>query len=86
MSKYAFVLSPLGNGLDCHRTWEALVLGAIPIVKSGPLDPLYSDLPVLIVQEWSDVTPELLQATIENFKQRDFNYAKLDLNYWAAKI
>jgi len=23
-AKYAFVISPHGNGLDCHRTWEAL--------------------------------------------------------------
>ena len=27
-----FVLSPPGNGLDCHRTWEALLMGAVPIV------------------------------------------------------
>lgn len=27
-----FVLSPPGNGPDCHRTWEALYLGAIPVV------------------------------------------------------
>ena len=33
-SQYAFVLSPRGGGYDCHRTWEALLLGSIPIVKS----------------------------------------------------
>jgi hypothetical protein len=25
-----FVISPVGNGLDCHRSWEALACGAIP--------------------------------------------------------
>ena len=30
---FAFVASPSGNGLDCHRTWEALLLRSIPIVK-----------------------------------------------------
>ena len=54
-----FVLSPMGGGYDCHRTWEALCLGCIPIVKSSGLDPLYADLPVLIVKNWSDVTREL---------------------------
>ena len=29
---HRFVLSPPGHGLDCHRTWEAILLGAIPIV------------------------------------------------------
>ena len=31
-AKYQYVLSPPGHGLDCHRTWEAMLLGAIPIV------------------------------------------------------
>ena len=28
----AFVLSPPGNGFDCHRTWEAIAMGVIPIL------------------------------------------------------
>jgi hypothetical protein len=30
-----FVLSPPGNGVDCHRTWEALLMGAVPVVRSS---------------------------------------------------
>lgn len=86
MVQYAFVLSPQGNGLDCHRTWEALVLGTIPIVKSGPLDPLYADLPVLIVKEWSDITPKLLEETIQHFKGKQFDYSKLTLEYWVSNF
>ena len=85
-SKYAFVLSPHGNGLDCHRTWEALALGCIPIVKTSPLDSLYDDLPILIVKEWSDVTQELLNKIIEEYKTKQFNLEKLKLNYWIKKI
>ena len=32
--KYRFGVSPRGNGLDCHRTWEMLYFGMIPIVES----------------------------------------------------
>ena len=85
-SKYAFVISPHGNGLDCHRTWEALALGCIPIVKSSPLDPLYADLPVLIVSSWSDVTQELLTNTLCEYSAKTFNWDKLTLQYWVAKI
>lgn len=81
-STYAFVISPHGNGLDCHRTWEALVLGCIPIVKTSGLDPLYSDLPVLIINEWSDVSIDLLKNTMNEFKMREFNLSKLTLDYW----
>lgn len=89
-TKYAFVLSPHGNGLDCHRTWEALCLGCIPIVKTSPLDPLYSGLPVLIVADWSDVNVYLLTNTIMQFKNKElaheFKYEKLQLDYWMKNI
>jgi len=84
--KYAFVVSPFGGGPDCHRTWEALVLGCIPIIKSSGLDPLFEDLPVLLVKQWSDVTQELLDTTLANFKTRTFAYEKLTLDYWRRAI
>jgi GR25 family glycosyltransferase involved in LPS biosynthesis len=85
-SKYAFVISPHGNGLDCHRTWEALALGCIPIVKTSPLDSLFYELPILIVNQWSDVTQELLINTVQEYKTKQFNMEKLKLSYWIKKI
>ncbi len=85
-TQYAFVLSPHGNGLDCHRTWEALVLGCIPVVKTSPLDPLYAGLPVLIVQDWSRVTKTLLTETIAQFKNKTFQMEKLKLAHWVNQI
>jgi len=85
-SQYSFVISPHGNGLDCHRTWEALVLGCIPIVKKSKLDSLYTDLPVLIVDKWSDVNEQLLQNTFIEFKNKKFNYERLLLYYWVKLI
>ena len=81
-SKFMFVLSPRGGGYDCHRTWEALVLGCIPIVKTSGLDPLYEDLPVCIVESWSDITTEYLQKYLDSLKDKRFNYDKLSLKYW----
>jgi hypothetical protein len=84
--EYVFVISPHGNGLDCHRTWEALCLGCIPIVKTSPLDKLFSELPILIVKEWKDVNKKLLEKTVIDFKNKhlnnEFNYDKLTLKYW----
>ena len=82
MIQYSFVVSPHGNGLDCHRTWEALALGCIPIVKSSDIDPLFDDLPVWIVKDWSDVTAEAMKQTVEVFKTRQFKYEKLTVAYW----
>jgi len=85
-TEYAFVVSPYGYGFDCHRTWEALVLGCIPIIKSNHMDSLFEDLPVLIIKEWSELTQELLDSTIKTFKGRTFAYEKLRLDYWKALL
>jgi hypothetical protein len=85
-SRYAFVLSPHGNGLDCHRTWEALNLGCIPIVKTSAIDDLYTDLPVLIVNTWSEVDDDLLTTTVERFRSKTFAYEKLTMSYWTTQI
>jgi hypothetical protein len=83
---YAFVLSPFGCGMDCHRTWETLCLGSIPIVKAPNFKKMFQGLPVLVVEDWSEVTQELLAKTIEEFTNKDFTYEKLSLQYWVNKI
>lgn len=89
-TKYEFVVSPHGNGYDCHRTWEALSLGIIPIVKTSPIDPLFDDLPVLIVKEWSDITPEFLQNKLNEInhkkKSGEYKMERLTLAYWVNKF
>lgn len=86
MKEYAFVLSPFGMGMDCHRTWEALALGCIPIIQTRALAPLFADLPVLCVDNWSDITPQLLATTIADFQQRTFRYEHMQLEYWVGLI
>jgi hypothetical protein len=78
MIQCKYVISPHGNGLDCHRTWEAIILGCIPIVRTSPLDPMFEGLPVLIVKDWKDVTQELLDSFTPDYSALN----KLTLEYW----
>ena len=86
MSETAFVVSPHGNGLDCYRTWEALALGCIVIVKKSSIVPLYNNLPVLIVDNWSDINEELLDKTINDYTNKTFNLDSITYKYWIDKI
>ena len=87
---YAFVISPHGGGLDCHRTWEALIIGCIPIIKSSPIDHLFQYLPVLVVSNWDQINMNLLERTIKEFRMKydvhGFSYNQLMLGYWKDKI
>jgi hypothetical protein len=84
--QYAFVVSPQGNGLDCHRTWEAISLGCIPIIKTSELDSLFDDLPVWIVKDWSEITQESMANKFLFFQSKIFTLEKLELSYWVNKI
>jgi hypothetical protein len=85
-TEYAFVLSPAGNGPDTHRLWEALVLGCIPIVKRNFLAAFLADLPVLVVEDWREISATLLERSLAGLGARRFNFAKLYLEYWRRAI
>lgn len=82
-AKHRFIVSPHGGGLDCHRTWEALLLGSIPVVKTSSLDALYKDLPVVVVNDWNECKdPENLKRWWEKLKEKtDSEYIQTKLGY-----
>ncbi len=82
LTKSYFVLAPRGVNLDSFRTWEALYMGAIPIVKSSSLNPVYEELPVLIVDTWDEINEDFLRNKLELFKKTTYNLAKLKPEYW----
>lgn len=88
-TEYAFVVSPFGRAMDCYRTWEALVMGAIPIVRRSPLVPMYEGLPVAIVDEWSEITSARLAEWVERFNDLvmdETTTERLTLEYWLRRI
>ena len=78
---HKFILSPNGNGLDCHRTWEILKLQRIPILKrQGQLERLYANMPVLFVDNWNDINQLNLSDIYHNYNFLNQEY--LNFNYW----
>jgi len=85
-SQFQFVLSPHGAGLDCHRTWEALLLGCIPIVKRAKINDLFSDLPVITVEDWSQINSSFLTHASKELELKNINREKLLMRYWRAQL
>ena len=87
--RYAFVASPHGHGLDCHRTWESLVLHTIPIVRHSSLDALCDGLPVVIVNDWHDITTENLRRWHASYRDAFADptvQERLTNRYWIARM
>jgi hypothetical protein len=81
-----FVISPEGAGIDCHRTWEALLLGCVPVVKRSQFSSLFADLPVLVLDEWEQFNEAHMRQSLPIFFQKRFNFSSLFLSYWSDCI
>ena len=73
-----FSISPNGNGIDCHKTWESLYLKTIPIVTKSINSLQYSDLPILIIDNWDsldglDLTKDLYNSLMDEFDIKTLN-------------
>lgn len=96
---FTFALSPPGYGMDTHRLWEILHMGAVPIALHSPLDALYTQFPIVLVSSWAEVfQPGALLRFRKDILQRFPELAggapvngptyreKLEAAYWAELI
>ena len=84
LPNYKFVVSPEGNGIDTHRTYEALIAGCIPIVQRNPLvEEKYRGCPVLFTDDYSDITEEYLQARYAEMIDATYDFSRLFMGYYS---
>lgn len=86
MIDYKYAVCPPGNGLDCHRTWECLYLGIIPIIEHSSLDPLLDGLPILFVDTWTEITEQFLLEKYEEITSSSYHMEKIYWPYWKELI
>lgn len=67
------ILAIPGMGYDTYRLWETLALGSMPVLERGVgLDRTLYRLPALLVDDFADVTPDLVrQAYVEALYRAD---------------
>lgn len=81
-----FVFSPPGNGIDCHRTWEALYLNRVPIIYNVYKSDLFENLPVVIINSETEITEEFLLKQKQIILNKSYNFNKLKFSFWKDKI
>jgi len=61
LSSHKYAICPSGNGIDCHRTWECLYLGVIPIFKRSIFTQMISKkYRCVLLNNWHDLNTEML--------------------------
>jgi len=88
LKKYMFVLSPPGNGFDCYRTWEAMCLRVVPIVKRSIINEQV-ELPCLCVSNWNELdelSAHDLSSIYYRFYPENKDNSHAFFPYWRARI
>ena len=86
LAKSYFVLSPPGNGIDCHRTWEAFYNDTIPVIEKKYYLFQHLNLPVLVVDNIKDFLDLSIDDKIKkynsiNSQRKEQIYMKWWINY-----
>lgn len=87
---YQFIASPPGNGEDCHRTWEACYLRAVPIVLRSTLTEFFVGLglPLWVVDSYEELKAWDSTALDAKYRQLSpgFDHPALWTPYWDTLI
>jgi len=90
MRDCGLVLCPRGNGMDTHRFYEALYVGAIPVVlKSSYSSKLakLNKLPHIALDDWSEVSNrEKIQELAIQAAKETVDLTRLRKSYWAREF
>jgi len=83
LPKYKFVISPEGNGIDCHRHYEALIAGCIPIVEyNDHIREKYKGCPILYTKDYTEITEAYLSQKYNEMLDTEYDFSKLMLDYY----
>ncbi len=90
LATYKFVVSPPGSSVEGHRTWEALYIGIVPIVKSSITIDYFESLgmPLWVVHDWKElesVDEKILETKFREI-MHNVNRPPLFMDYWIDKI
>lgn len=86
LSKSYFCLSPNGNGIDCHKTWESLYLKTIPVITKSLNYDFYRELPFIVIDDWDTFNPLELTEDLYYNTIKKFSLEKIDFNFFKNKI
>jgi hypothetical protein len=81
-----FVISPPGNGVDCHRIWESIYLGTIPIVERHSVLKDFKNMPILFIDDWNVINDTYLNLKYNEMKDKVYDTSKCYMKYWEENV
>ena len=81
-----FCLSPAGDGIDTHRTWEALYLGTVPVVTRSVFTEQHPDLPMVVLDDWAEFSSIAFSPELHEELMSGWDPATLALDRYLERV
>ena len=87
LPNYKFVISPEGNGIDCHRHYEALMAGCIPIIEDHDgIREKYGNCPILFTKDYSEINEDYLNKKYEEILNMKWDFSRLFIQSYSEEV
>lgn len=90
LKQYSFVASPPGNGIDCIRTWEAILMGTVPICLDNTNSKLFKKIkaPIKMVSSYLELENKDISKLQKEYTDITSNsdQSVIYLKYWEEII
>jgi hypothetical protein len=87
LAECCFIISPPGNGIDCHRTWEAMYHKTVPVIEARYNLFKHVDLPILTVNSYSDFFNMSVNERFLIYQRIiSRSYPAIYMDYWVGLI
>jgi hypothetical protein len=81
ISEYKFVLSLRGNGWDCHRHYEILLCGSVPVMERGPIQKNFEKLGIPYL-DLNFIDTQIFNSNFNFYNVKNF----LTLDFYSSLI
>jgi len=86
LSESFFSICPNGNGIDSHRVWESLYLKTIPIITKNLLAKEHTDIPMIVLDDWSNFKKIKFDKILYTKTWNDFDVNDLTMPKYIQRI
>lgn len=90
MSHCGIVVCPRGNGMDTHRVWEALMVGAFPAVLTSDHSARLLralDLPHIALGSWNDLQDsQAMEREFVRCQSQEWDYSPVTASFWIERV
>lgn len=90
LMQYKFVASPPGNAIESCRTWEALFMKTIPIVKDFAAYRYFASigLPMWVIKDWNELNSYDEEGLAKKYEEliKNANFEPLFMDFWIKMI